>query len=128
MKSLGCLRLTFLLLILLLQPLRSENKLVFIQELFRHGARYPLFANINDKSDFASRDHVLGELTTGGKNMHYLLGKKIYQTYWSQLFGGSPKQNIYNQSKFYFKSTDFNRTLESAQAHLMGIFENLPKL
>lgn len=64
---------------------------------------------------------VVGELTTEGKNMHYLLGKIIYETYWDQLFKGTPYENVYSQSQFYVKSTDKNRTIESAQSHLFGL-------
>ena len=60
--------------------------------------------------------------------MHYLLGKKMYDTYWMRLFGGTSNQDKYNQSKFYVKSTDVNRTIESAQSHLYGILESLPAL
>jgi len=70
----------------------------------------------------------VGELTTQGKSMHYLLGKKVYATYWKDLFGGTQFEAQYNSSKFYIKATDVNRTIESCQSHLMGIFENLPKL
>lgn len=60
--------------------------------------------------------------------MHYLLGGQIYNLYWSQLFGNTDYVNQYNQSKFYIKSTDVNRTIESVQSHMMGILENLPEL
>lgn len=106
----------------------AEKKLIFVQELFRHGARYPIYVNSEDGSSYAAQEHSVGELTTQGKNMHYQLGKKIYSTYWRDLFGGTPFEDRYNQSKFYIKSTDVNRTIESCQSHLMGIFENLPKL
>lgn len=53
--------------------------------------------------------------------MHYLLGGQIYNLYWSQLFGNTDYVNQYNQSKFYIKSTDVNRTIESVQSHMMGI-------
>ena len=54
--------------------------------------------------------------------MHYLLGRKVYEQYWYDLFNDTPYLNIYNQSKFYFRATDVNRTIESCQSHLMGIF------
>jgi hypothetical protein len=60
--------------------------------------------------------------------MHYLLGKKLYDIYWEKLFAGTPFQYRYNRSKFLVKSTNYNRTIESAQAHLLGILENLPPL
>ena len=52
----------------------------------------------------------------------------MYDTYWMRLFGGTSNQDKYNQSKFYVKSTDVNRTIESAQSHLYGILESLPAL
>jgi hypothetical protein len=51
-----------------------------------------------------------------------MLGKLLYQSYWDKLFGTNKK---YNQSKFYFKATDVNRTIESIQSQLLGIFENI---
>lgn len=60
--------------------------------------------------------------------MHYILGKNIYNKYWKKLFAGTEFENSYNQTNFYVKSTDVNRTLESAQSHLFGFLEKLPKL
>lgn len=60
--------------------------------------------------------------------MHYLLGKIIYEHYWDQLFKGTPYENSFSQSQIYVKSTDYNRTIESAQAHLLGLLEKLPNL
>lgn len=77
---------------------------------------------------FALEQHSVGELTSQGKNMHYILGKIIYRTYWDALFAGTPYQNRYNQSQFYVKSTNYNRTIESAQSHLFGLLEDLPPL
>jgi hypothetical protein len=56
--------------------------------------------------------------------MHYVLGQQLYRQYWSQLFS----DNKYNQSRFYVKSTDVNRTIESAQSQLMGILEQVEPL
>ena len=97
------------------------SKLVLIQALTRHGARYPIYVDHSDGSDYAKEQNSIGELTTQGKNMHYLLGKKLYSEYWQNLFGNTPFENRYNQSKFYIKSSDINRTIESAQSQLMGI-------
>ena len=97
----------------------ADKRLIFVQELFRHGARYPIYPSQEDNTMFAVEENSVGELTTQGKNMHYNLGKKIYQAYWRDLFG---TEGDYNQSKFYIKATDVNRTIESCQSHLMGIF------
>lgn len=69
-----------------------------------------------------------GELTSEGKSMHYLLGKKMYDVYWKRLFGGTPYEFSYNQSRFHVKSTNVNRTIESAQSHIYGLLEALPPL
>lgn len=121
--------LTIFLIALSIVPANSVKKLIFVQELFRHGARYPINPHRNvDMTDYVLDEHSTGELTTEGKNMHYLLGQKIYKQYWSELFNGTEFMNRYNNSKFYVKSTDVNRTIESCQSHLMGIFDNLPAL
>jgi hypothetical protein len=56
--------------------------------------------------------------------MHYVLGQQLYRQYWNQLFA----DNKYNQSRFYVKSTDVNRTVESAQSQLMGVLEHVEAL
>lgn len=60
--------------------------------------------------------------------MLYLLGKRMREIYWDRLFGGTPFEFRYNQSKFYVQSTNYNRTIESAQSYLYGLFEHLPPL
>lgn len=89
-----------------------------VNELFRHGARYPIYLKKDDGSaNYTNGEHSFGELTTNGKKMHYVLGQQLYKQYWTKLFN----DNTYNQSRFYVKSTDVNRTIESAQSQLMGI-------
>lgn len=57
--------------------------------------------------------------------MHYRLGQQLFLEYWSRLFGNNM---VYNQSNFYVKSTNVNRTIESVQSQLFGILENLTPL
>jgi hypothetical protein len=52
----------------------------------------------------------------------------MYLRYWNKLFGGTPYEKVYNQSKFYVKSTNVNRTIESVQSQLMGLLEKLNPL
>ena len=68
-----------------------ESKLIFVQEVFRHGARYPLGANDKDGSNISIIHNAIGELTRQGKSQHYLLGRKMYDTYWSQMFSNQTK-------------------------------------
>jgi hypothetical protein len=96
---------------------RQEGKLLMVQELFRHGSRFPgQVLGIGD--EYAGMEQSLGELTSQGKAMHYLLGKKLYEVYWDKLFADTPFQFRYNQSKFLIKSTNYNRTIESAKSHI----------
>ena len=58
--------------------------------------------------------------------MQYVLGKLMYEKYWDLLFSGTPYATKYHPSQFYVKSTNVNRTIESVQAQLLGMLENLP--
>ena len=60
--------------------------------------------------------------------MHYVLGQSLYKEYWNKLFSDPKINKTYNQSKFYVKSTNVNRTIESVQSQLLGLFENLDPL
>ena len=59
--------------------------------------------------------------------MHYILGKILYDKYWNQLFANTPYANVYHPTQIYVKSTNFNRTIQSAQSQLQGWLEKLPK-
>lgn len=98
--------------------------LIFVQELFRHGARYPIHPSTKDGTEYALADNMAGELTDEGKRMHYLLGKKLYKDYWESL----GMNNTYNSSYVFIKSTNFNRTLESGESHFLGWVESLDPL
>jgi hypothetical protein len=65
------------LLALLLVTL-SARQLIYVHEVFRHGARYPIYPNSKDFSNISLTDNAFGELTRQGKSQHYLLGKKLY--------------------------------------------------
>lgn len=94
------------LFILLLSQILAR-KLIFIQNLFRHGARYPIFINPDDFTNDPNIANKAGELSTQGKHMHYILGKILYKKYWSQLFA----EDEFNSSLIYVKSTNVNRTI-----------------
>ena len=116
-----------LLCVLLLILVAIEGRqLLMVHEIFRHGARYPIYPNNKDNSSFASEERELGELTKEGKHMQYVLGKLIYEKYWEQLFTDTPYLHRYHPSQIYVKTTNVNRTIESAEAQLLGLLENLP--
>lgn len=46
---------------MLIQLCTPKKKLIFVQELFRHGARYPIYAARNvDGTDYAVDQHSVG--------------------------------------------------------------------
>lgn len=100
-----------LLLLIFLIYSALSRKLIFVQNLFRHGARYPTYPS---KDDFTNAPHIAknkGELTPQGKNMHYLLGKALYKKYWKALFAGTNAEYKYDHRQIYVKSTNMNRTI-----------------
>jgi hypothetical protein len=66
-------------IVLLLISLIS-GKLVYLAELFRHGARYPL----KDIYDGKDTKPFHGQLTSIGMRQHYLLGNYLKKDYISQ--------------------------------------------
>ncbi len=121
-KIMGVLSLLVLLSMITLSSTQVTKTLIYVQQVFRHGHRYLIYPSKNDNSTYVNQIHSNGELTKQGKSMHYILGQQLYKRYWQKLFGGTPYVSTYNQSKFYVKSTNVNRTIESVQSQLAGIF------
>lgn len=62
--------------------LRSD-RLICVQQIVRHGARYPYETIKNEElSQWATKNNLLRDLTKQGKHMHYILGKLLYKQYW----------------------------------------------
>jgi len=83
-----------------------------IIEVFRHGARGPLSGY-----DKTWHSHEYGALTAAGTRQHYILGKALAKKY-PKFFSKS-----YNPHQIYVLSDTSVRCVQSAQAHLDGIFE-----
>jgi hypothetical protein len=109
----------------LLAAVVAGKELLMLQETFRHGARYPTYLETAAAFGFALTPDIRKELTSQGRSMHYLLGKLLYEKYWGDLFAGATRLN---SSELFVKSTDVNRTIESAQSHLLGLLEKLEPL
>lgn len=118
--------LLLLILTALAIAISESRRLIYVQEIFRHGARYPINPMSNDDSEYVNSEKMNGELTSEGKHMHYLLGRAMHDKYWAQLFNGTPYLEKYHPSLIYVKSTNVNRTIESAQSQLQGLLEKLP--
>ena len=98
----------------------SNEKLLFVLEHFRHGARgaYKLFDYKNWKDLLKENWKGPGELTSLGMRQHYLLGKSVRNKY--KNFIG----NEFNPNEIYIISTNVNRTLMSAYSNLLGMYYN----
>ena len=96
----------------------SDEKLLFVWQHFRHGARgsYKSFDYKNWKDILNVNWEGAGELTPIGMRMHYLLGVATRKKYNNFL---SPE---YNPNEIYIISTDVNRTLISVYSNLQGIY------
>ena len=93
------------------------GQVVFVAEVCRHGSRSPI---TTFQWDHDGRwDIEPGELTSVGMRQHFLLGSELRQRY---ILTTPVLQSSYNYSQVYFRSTDVNRTIESAQSQMMGLF------
>ncbi|XP_017797809.1 PREDICTED: prostatic acid phosphatase-like [Habropoda laboriosa] len=91
--------------------------IVFANVLYRHGDRTPTRFYANDPYDNENLWPVpYGQLTNLGKEQHLLLGRWIRKRY-SHLLS-----DLYFPYEIYIQSTNLDRTLMSAEAHLAGLY------
>lgn len=88
--------------------------------LTRHGARTPLYKNPATFSEGES------QLTLEGQNQHYQNGLYLRSLYAADAGSINPIKGLsatYDDfSKIYVRSSDFDRTINSARSLLMGLF------
>jgi len=100
-----------------------HQRIVSVISIFRHGARTPINHFEIVKDLFFPFHH--GEVTPNGLRQHYLLGRFLRQRY---IENKNPEMNILkknflkNDIKIY--SQNMQRTVNSAVAHLSGLFKN----
>ena len=100
---------------------RSTDNLYFIFEHFRHGARSPCEGEfINKKDELGGKwEEGYGALTNVGIKQQFLLGKKNRKHYKNYI------SKEYNPNEIKVYSTNYNRTIMSAQAQLLGFYNGL---
>lgn len=90
----------------------------FPSKLFRHGDRSPTAFYATDPYSSPKDWPVgLGELSNTGKAQHYKLGQWLRGRYDEQFL---PKR--YSEKHIYVRSTDYDRTIDSASCNLAGLF------
>ncbi|KAK5970458.1 Lysosomal acid phosphatase, partial [Trichostrongylus colubriformis] len=90
----------------------NAETLVYLQVAWRHGDRTP--ASPVPFSPASSWDEGLGELTRKGIAQQYRLGKWLRARY------GRWLGNRFDRSEVFVRSSDYNRTIMSAQANMAG--------
>src|SRR3990167_2889333 len=113
----GLLHRFFVLLVLFVSTNAfATEHLIFAADLIRHGDRTPV-------DEVPAAPHVwkegLGELTAEGMNQEFQLGVALRKRYVEQTHLLPPQ---YDVKTLMVRSTDFNRTLMSAESLLYGLY------
>jgi hypothetical protein len=94
----------------------AADKLIFALDLIRHGDRTPAF---NMPKSTYKWPQGMGELTPKGMEQEFNLGQSMRQRY---ITGYHLLPEHYDSSTLYVRSSDFNRTLMSAESFLFGLY------
>jgi len=94
--------------------------LVFLQSLWRHGDRNPIYTipkdPLKDGKKWTKGGGGLGQLTPVGMSQHFRLGAKL-RNYYNNFVS-----KRYISDEIYVRSTDVNRTLISALSNMIGFY------
>ena len=96
-----------------------EDNLFFIFLNFRHGARSPIYFKSNKTDMLGGKWHNKGELTYLGKRQQYEIGLKNRERYSNFI------SEEYDPKEVKIYSTYFDRTINSIQSQLMGLYSNI---
>ena len=98
----------------------SSDNLYFIFEHFRHGARATCEGTFVNNTDILNgKWQNKGELSNLGRIQHYIIGAKNKLRYKNFL------NSEYDPKEIKILSTNYNRTINSAQMQLLGLFHDM---
>lgn len=103
-------------------PFPVSAELIGLIQLARHGARSPLKKYLWDNSPWGVE---MGELTREGSMQHYIIGQEFRQRY---IIKEKFLNSTLSLQEIFIQSTDFHRTIMSAQSQMLGFYPNGPLL
>ncbi|XP_021441518.2 lysosomal acid phosphatase isoform X1 [Oncorhynchus mykiss] len=94
----------------------GDRRLTFVTVLYRHGDRSPVKAYPTDRYQESSWPQGFGQLSQEGMRQHFELGQVLRKRYQGFL------NDTYDRHEISVRSTDYDRTLMSAEANLAGLY------
>ncbi|KAM9545963.1 lysosomal acid phosphatase-like isoform 1-T1 [Salvelinus alpinus] len=94
----------------------GDRRLTFVTVLYRHGDRSPVKAYPTDRYQESSWPQGFGQLSQEGMRQHFELGQALQKRYQGFL------NDTYDRREISVRSTDYDRTLMSAEANLAGLY------
>ena len=109
----------FVISLFLISNISSEETVIFAWQMNRHGARAPYLGVVDGVDVYKENWTQIEELSGVGKRMLYLLGVNARKRYIDNF---KLLNRTYNPQEIYIRSTDVNRTIESIESYLQGLY------
>ena len=109
----------FFILFIIFPHIILTEEIIFAWQMHRHGARAPYNGIINYSDIYKEHWIEKQELTDVGKRMLYLLGVSVRKRYIDKYH---LLNETYSPQEILVRSTDVNRTIESVESLLQGLY------